>query len=61
MITGTLLQPLYIMNVKVIMFNSKKLEEIAFAEDRVVIQMTYIYNYMSIQPFHFMALFSLLL
>lgn len=48
-------------NVKAIMLNSEKLEEIAFAEDHVVIPMTYIYNYMSIQPFHFMALFSPLL
>lgn len=48
------------------MFNStkknlKKMEEIAFAGDDAVIQMTYIYNYVSIEPFYFMARFSLLL
>ena len=49
------------MNVKAIMLELLKLEEIAFAEDHVLIQMTHIYNYMSIEPAHFMTLFSLLL
>lgn len=65
-ITGTLLQPLNSKNGEPIMFNStkkkkKKMEEIAFAGDDAVIQMTYIYNYVSIEPFYFMARFSLLL
>lgn len=64
-ISGALLQPLYSMNGKAIMLNSKKkkkkLKEIAFSEDHVVIPMTYISNYVSVQPFNFAAPFSRLL